>query len=101
MELRPLSAGRPWRIFGLAEDLGGTIPPSVQSLARMVAKYMQEIHRRGPSMEDRVGDLGVRLLLPTITFRTLYVFFVIHPASRRGLHAQVTPYPTAEWTVAK
>jgi hypothetical protein len=34
----------------------------------------------------------------TITFRTLYVFFVIHHASRQVLHVHVLPHPTAEWT---
>jgi putative transposase len=34
----------------------------------------------------------------TITFRTLYVFFVIHHASRQVLHVHVTQHPTAEWS---
>jgi transposase InsO family protein len=34
----------------------------------------------------------------TILFRTFYVFFVIHHASRQVLHVHVTPHPTAEWT---
>src|SRR5262249_39930208 len=47
----------------------------------------------------RVNCLGVRFLcVQTITFRTLYVFFVIHHASRQVLHVHVTPHPTAEWT---
>jgi putative transposase len=33
----------------------------------------------------------------TIWFRTLYVFFVIHHASREIVHARVTANPTAEW----
>ena len=32
-----------------------------------------------------------------LTFRTLYVFFVIHHASRQVLHVHVTPQPTGEW----
>jgi len=33
----------------------------------------------------------------TINFRTYYVFFVIHHASREVMHVQVTRHPTAEW----
>src|SRR5262249_41693447 len=36
--------------------------------------------------------------LRRITFRTLYVFFVIDHASRQVLHVHVTPNPTASWT---
>jgi putative transposase len=74
--------------------------------ARTVAKYMHRTHHRGPSSHWRsflrqhastvwACDL---FCLQTITFRTLYVFFVIHHASRQVLHVQVTSHPTAEWT---
>jgi transposase InsO family protein len=33
-----------------------------------------------------------------MTFRTLYVFFVIHHASRQVLHVHVTAHPIAAWT---
>ena len=36
--------------------------------------------------------------LGMILFRTFYVFFVVHHASRQVLHVHVTPHPTAEWT---
>ena len=35
----------------------------------------------------------------TATFRTLYVFVIMELCSRRILHHNVTPHPTAEWTV--
>jgi len=35
----------------------------------------------------------------TATFRLLYVFVVIHHASRRLLHLNVTDHPTAAWTL--
>jgi len=35
----------------------------------------------------------------TATFRLLYVFVVIEHGSRRLLHVNVTPQPTAEWTL--
>src|SRR5262245_34990776 len=33
----------------------------------------------------------------TITFRLLYLFFVIEHANRQVLHVDVTPNPTASW----
>jgi len=38
------------------------------------------------------------LTVPTLTFRTLYVFFVISHAGRRIEHVKVTAHPTAAWT---
>ena len=35
----------------------------------------------------------------TVTFKVLYVFLIIKHASRKILHANVTPYPTAAWTL--
>ena len=36
--------------------------------------------------------------VPTVTFRHLFVFVVLHHGSRRILHVNVTKHPTAEWT---
>jgi hypothetical protein len=36
--------------------------------------------------------------VPTVTFRKLFVFVVMHHESRRILHVNVTAHPTAEWT---
>jgi transposase InsO family protein len=36
--------------------------------------------------------------VPTVTFRNLFVFVVLHHGSRRILHIGVTEHPTAEWT---
>jgi hypothetical protein len=35
----------------------------------------------------------------TATFRILYVFVIIEHASRRLIHVNVTPHPTARWTM--
>ena len=35
----------------------------------------------------------------TATFRSLYVFVVIHHATRQLLHVNVTAHPTAAWTL--
>jgi putative transposase len=36
--------------------------------------------------------------VPTITFRNLFVFVVLHHGSRKILHVNVTEHPTAEWS---
>ena len=74
--------------------------------ARTVAKYM---HRRthgrpSPSWRPFLKQHASAIwacdffCVQTILFRTLYVFFVIHHASRQVLHVHVTSHPTAEWT---
>ena len=37
-------------------------------------------------------------VVPTVTFKVLFVFFVIAHARRRIVHFAVTAHPTAEWT---
>ena len=36
--------------------------------------------------------------VPTITFRNLFVFVVMHHGSRKILHVNVSEHPTADWT---
>jgi putative transposase len=67
---------------------------------------MQRTHRRGPSttwrsfLRQHASTVWACdfFCVQTITFRTLYVFFVIHHASRQVVHVHVTPHPTASWT---
>ena len=74
--------------------------------ARTVAKYMHRAHYRGPSsrwrsfLREQASTVWACdfFCVQTITFRTLYVFFVVHHASRQVLHVHVTPHPTAAWT---
>jgi hypothetical protein len=74
--------------------------------ARTVARYMHPTHHRGPSsrwrsfLRQHASTVWACdfFCVRTITFRTLYVFFVIHHASRQVLHVAVTQHPTAEWT---
>jgi putative transposase len=37
--------------------------------------------------------------VPTLTFRVLYCFFVIHHGRRRIVHFNVTQHPTSQWVV--
>jgi hypothetical protein len=74
--------------------------------ARTVAKYMQRSIQARPSpgwplfLKQHAATIWACdfFCVQTITFRTLYVFFVIHHASRQVLHVQVTQHPTGEWT---
>ncbi len=73
-----------------------------------VAKYMV---RRGkaPSqtwrafLENHVKQLVSVdfFVVPTLSFRILYVFLVLAHDRRRVLHFNVTEHPTAEWTAAQ
>jgi transposase InsO family protein len=67
---------------------------------------MHRTHYRGPSsrwrsfLTQHASSVWACdfFCVQTITFRTLFVFFVIHHASRQVLHVHVTSHPTAEWT---
>jgi hypothetical protein len=70
-----------------------------------VAKYMVR-HRKPPSqgwrtfLKNHVKDLASTdfFVVPTATFRLLFVFVVLSHNRRRPVHFGVTSHPTAEWT---
>jgi len=70
-----------------------------------VAKYMVR-HRKPPSQTWRAFlDNHVKQLVsvdffvvPTITFKVLFVFVILSHERRRVVHFNVTRNPTAEWT---
>ena len=73
-----------------------------------VARYM--IKRRGrPTqnwktfLKNHLGETAAIdfLTVPTVMFRTLYVFVVLSLDRRRILHINVTRQPTAEWTATQ
>jgi len=74
--------------------------------ARTVAKYMRGIHRGKPSpgwrkfLASHAQEIWACdfFCVHTIFFRTLYVFFIIHHASREVMHVRTTRHPTSEWT---
>lgn len=92
----------PWgapRIHGELMMLGYWISES------SVARYM--VKRRGRPTQDwktfirnHLGESAAIdfLTVPTIMFRTLYVFVVLSLDRRRIIHINVTYHPTAEWT---
>ena len=74
--------------------------------ARTVAKYMRRV-RRGPPSPNWRTFLAAHareiwacdfFCVQTILFRTIYVFFIIHHASREIVHVRTTRHPTSEWT---
>jgi len=87
------------RIYAELLGLGFIVSP------RTVAKYMKIRHRRPPSrkwkdfLEHHAKDIWACdfLTVRTLTFRTLYVFFLIHHATREIVHVRVTQHPTARW----
>jgi transposase InsO family protein len=71
-----------------------------------VAKYMQRPrHRKPPSqtwrtfLTNHIGTLASMdfFVVPTVTFRLLYVFVILSHQRRQVVHFQVTTAPTAEW----
>ncbi|HEX2459726.1 MAG TPA: helix-turn-helix domain-containing protein, partial [Vicinamibacterales bacterium] len=101
--IRELSTANPlWgapRIHGELQKLGISVSQST------VAKYMRR-HPHPPSQTWRTfltnhvshimaADLFV---VPTVTFRLLFVLVVLAHERRRLVHVAVTEHPTAAWT---
>jgi len=74
--------------------------------ARTVAKYMRGLHRGSPSpgwrnfLAAHAQEIWACdfFCVQTILFRTIYVFFIIHHASREVMYVRTTRHPTSEWT---
>jgi hypothetical protein len=75
--------------------------------ARTVAKYMRGIHRGRPSPGWRnflashareSGPATSSASRPSSSGQSIYVFFIIHHASREVVHVRTTRHPTSEWT---
>ena len=101
--IREMSTANPlWgapRIHGELQKLGISVSQST------VAKYMRR-HPRPPSQTWRTfltnhasqimaADLFV---VPTVTFRLLFVLVILAHDRRRIVHVAVTEHPTAAWT---
>lgn len=101
--IRELSTANPlWgapRVHGELQKLGISVSQST------VAKYMRR-HPRAPSQTWRTflanhasqimaADLFV---VPTVTFRLLFVLVIVGHDGRRIVHVAVTAHPTAAWT---
>jgi putative transposase len=101
--IRRISAANPgWgapRIHGELGKLGIRVSETT------VAKYMVR-HRRPPTqtwrtfLTNHVKELVSAdfFVVPTATFRLLFVFVILSHDRRRPVHFAVTRHPTAEWT---
>ena len=101
--IRKMSLSNPrWgapRIHGELLKLG------IEICETSVAHYMAR-RRRPPSqtwrtfLENHLHQLVAVdfFVVPTLTFRVLFVFVVLAHDRRRVLHCNVTAHPTAEWT---
>ena len=75
---------------------------------RTVARYLRRIRRRGDPGKKWLAFLNNHrevivafdfFSVPTVTFQSLYCFFVIEHARRRILHFNLTRYPSVEWVL--
>jgi putative transposase len=81
----------------------------IQISPRTVEKYLRDGPVRTPDPKQRwltfvhnhakVIVACDFFVVVTATFRTLYVFVIMELGTRRILHHNVTPHPTAEWTL--
>jgi transposase InsO family protein len=100
--IRELSEANPlWgapRIHGELQKLGVVVSQS------NVAKYMRR-HPRPPSqswrtfLTNHAGQIMAAdlFVVPTVTFRLLFVLVILAHERRRIIHADVTAHPTAGW----
>ena len=73
---------------------------------RTVSRLMPRRRRLEPSqswhtfLTNHVGELASMdfFVVPTVTFRLLYVLVILRHERRHVVHSNVTEHPTAEWT---
>ena len=118
---RPKEVGRPrvpWEVIELIRRISRENPtwgaPRIHGELMMLGYYVSEatvarymVKRRGRPTQNWKTFLRNHLAetaaidfltVPTVTFRTLYVFVVLSLDRRRIIHFNVTTHPTAEWT---
>ena len=95
-------------LWGAPRLHGELLKLGIEVSQATVAKYMVK-HRKPPSQtwrtlpENHVKQLVSVdfFVVPTLTFRILYVFLVLAHDRRRIVHFNMTEHPTAEWTAAQ
>jgi transposase InsO family protein len=95
-------------LWGAPRLHGELLKLGIEVSQTTVAKYMVK-HRKPPSqtwrtfLENHVKQLVSVdfFVVPTVSFRILYVLLVLAHDRRRVLHFNVTEHPTAEWTAAQ
>ena len=92
------------RIHGELRQLGFTVAEPT------VSRYLQQLKRHPDQGKAKQWLAFLNnhreviaafdfFIVPSLTFRTLYCFFVIAHARRRVLHFNVTTHPTSDWIV--
>ena len=101
--VRKMSKANPF--WGAPRIHGELLKIGIEVSQATVAKYMGR-QPKPPSqtwrtfLENHVQQLVSTdfFVVPTVTFRVLYVFIVLAHDRRRLLHFNVTAHPTSEWT---
>ena len=95
-------------LWGAPRLHGELLKLGIEVSQATVAKYMVK-HRKPPSqtwrtfLENHVKQLVSVdfFVVPTVSFRILYVFLVLAHERRRVVHFNVTEHPTAEWAATQ
>jgi putative transposase len=93
------------QLWGAPRIHGELLKLGIHLSQATVAKYMVR-QQKPPSqtwrtfLENHIKQLVSTdfLVVPTVSFRVLYVFVVIANHRRHAIHFNVTAHPTAEWT---
>jgi transposase InsO family protein len=101
--IRKMSTANP--LWGAPRIHGELLKLGINLSQATVAKYMAR-HRKPPSqtwrtfLNNHVRDLVSTdfFVVPTVSFRVLFVFVVLAHHRRRPVHFNVTANPTSEWT---
>src|SRR6266545_2586860 len=92
-------------LWGAPRIDGELLKLGIQVAQATVAKYMVR-QRKRPSQTWRIFPENLVqqlvavdfLVVPTVSFRILYVFIVVAHHRRHAIHFNVTAHATAEWT---
>ena len=102
--IRDMSQANP--LWGAPRIHGELLKLGIDVAQSTVAKYLRR-PRKTPSQTwrtfltnhmEQMASIDF-FLVPTATFRILFVFVVLSHARRRVLHFQVTQHPSQEWTM--
>lgn len=101
--IRRMSRENP--MWGAPRVHGELLKLGIEIAQATVAKYMAR-QPKPPSQNWRTFlqnhahcSVGVDFfVVPTLTFRILFVFIVLHHARRHIVHVNVTAHPTSQWT---
>lgn len=93
-------------LWGAPRIHGELLKLGIEVAESTVGKYMQR-HRKPPSqtwrtfLSNHLAQMASMdfFIVPTATFRVLFVLVVLSHARRRIVHFAVTEHPTQEWTL--